>query len=599
MALYSVTMRRRRRKGKKVPQNIFREAFRCGWMAQAEAADRAEAEGAEAESDREDEEEASASDSQKQDGGVLEAPELPEESPALPITEETTLPEQAAEPATSAAVVPASAPANSAAVVSAAVPATPVPAIPTVASALVAIAASPTYSPETMDWEVTLPQLGGGATTTESSDSEHRPRSSSAPAPRKRVTWDGESMFVPNKVFPTSERALFEECSIDSPFPEGFQAFNQHRISQEAFGDSIASSVASPLSRFNPSIATPTRQPPATPRSTSPLHGLAEDFEEFDITSPGSVKKLQRFQVKEAEQARLAAEKKRREEQARKAIEAKKLEEQRETERIEREREEAAREAEREAGRAAAAAIAAQRIINDVDSEWDRKINAAVAIKDYTRSVTPALTRKDIGSLIPTLAIDRYGWLNDEVVNTYLSSITDKVHEQTQYTKKSDRIPPVQVLSSHLYSTYQKKGYKGVERWALRAKIAGNRLLSCDTILIPINTGVHWTLLSISGTARTVSYYDSLGGTGAHYTSWALQWLADNLGTSFQRDEWSIQAIVPQHQENSNDCGVFVCLNGHALLAGRDPAQAYQAGEVKDAGRRAVAAVLLGRAPVV
>jgi sentrin-specific protease 1 len=61
-------------------------------------------------------------------------------------------------------------------------------------------------------------------------------------------------------------------------------------------------------------------------------------------------------------------------------------------------------------------------------------------------------------------------------------------------------------------------------------------------------------------------YYDSMGGTGYHYTRALLRWLRDEheakKGVNFDDTGWEVvpsEEGTPQ-QTNGIDCGVFTCM---------------------------------------
>ena len=233
------------------------------------------------------------------------------------------------------------------------------------------------------------------------------------------------------------------------------------------------------------------------------------------------------------------------------------------------------------------------RIIHKLSDNWKSKVDETMAVKNPARKVAGELSRKDFGTLLPQTRLEGIGWLNDEIVNEFLDLAVKKKLDETGWTKTSGTAPKVHAFNTHLYSTFKSKGYNGVRRWAMRAKLGGKRLLDTEEILIPINDCAHWTLLVISGKDRTIRYYDSLGGEPKKYTDFALQYLAKELGNDFKESEWKVEKSWSQQQNNSNDCGVFVCMNGLALITGKAPSRAFQTKDMPLA-REMVAGILLG-----
>jgi len=233
---------------------------------------------------------------------------------------------------------------------------------------------------------------------------------------------------------------------------------------------------------------------------------------------------------------------------------------------------------------------AAHRIVTPLSADWTTKLDTAMATRDPFKSLVGNLTRKDFGTLLPQNRADGVGWLNDEIVNGYLAAIVSKAQADYGYTKGST--PRVHAFNTALYTTYQAKGYDGVKRWAQRAKLDGIRLFSVDCLLIPINDGLHWTLLAISGKERTIRYFDSLYEKPEKYTGFARAFVAGVLAKEYKEEDWLVVDASSSQQANGLDCGVFVCMNALALVLGRDPVRAFGAGEVA-AARRMVGAVLL------
>jgi len=237
-------------------------------------------------------------------------------------------------------------------------------------------------------------------------------------------------------------------------------------------------------------------------------------------------------------------------------------------------------------------------IVTNLTPDWDAKVSKAMSMKTLTSTITPAgLTRKDFGTVLPQNATDgdRFtaGWLNDEIVNGYLDAISKASLEKTGYVKTADAVPPCHAFSPHMYTTWKNKGgFSAVQKWWRRPKLDGLRLLKVDTVLIPINTGVHWVLIVISGTRKTIEFYDSLSGSPKQYTQFALDLVAGNLGKAFKKAEWTIVNAQSVQQNNSKDCGVFVCMNSLALVKGRVAGRAFSA-EDMPAARRMVAGTLL------
>jgi len=118
------------------------------------------------------------------------------------------------------------------------------------------------------------------------------------------------------------------------------------------------------------------------------------------------------------------------------------------------------------------------------------------------------------------------------------------------------------------------------------------KLFGVDCLLIPINDALHWTLLVVSGTRKTISYYDSLYSNPGKYTAFGRAFVKGVLSQEYREEEWEVVNASSSQQANGLDCGVFVCVNALAVALGRDPVGCFGAGEVAEA-RRMVGGTLL------
>ena len=245
----------------------------------------------------------------------------------------------------------------------------------------------------------------------------------------------------------------------------------------------------------------------------------------------------------------------------------------------------------------APATAKSKRIVGRLAPDWEEAIEQALKITDSSSFVDPRdrITRRDLGMLLPPLNSGVVeGWLNDEVVNEYLTLVMEEQHRQQGYIKKRGMVPRVYVFNSQFQSSYKQRGNQGVSRWAIRGEIDGDKLMQVDEILIPICKHSHWTLLAISGTQKTIRYYNSFGSIDHTDIDMAKNWLEGQLGSAYTEEKWVLSDGGSNQQQNAKDCGVFTALNAHALMIGETPREVLPA---KDAarGRKWMAATLLGR----
>ncbi|KAK3721361.1 hypothetical protein LTR37_003237 [Vermiconidia calcicola] len=236
---------------------------------------------------------------------------------------------------------------------------------------------------------------------------------------------------------------------------------------------------------------------------------------------------------------------------------------------------------------------ARQAIIRPLPADWDKKINEAMDFKNLQHTICTSvegteLSRHDFETLIP-----KGHWLNDEIVNAWMATIVQSKLEKTGYKRGNGRVPAFAAYTSMWYSNVKAKGVKSIETWSRRKQIKGEALLKCEKIFFPINTGNHWMLLIISPQAREIEVLDSLnqGSVRQHYGDIAKAWLQMELGDKFVEAEWTLLKSKSAWQQNSDDCGAFVCFN--ALAAAKGMAfEEVGKGKMAD-GRRIMGAVLI------
>ncbi|KAK6430368.1 hypothetical protein LTR95_013478 [Oleoguttula sp. CCFEE 5521] len=154
-------------------------------------------------------------------------------------------------------------------------------------------------------------------------------------------------------------------------------------------------------------------------------------------------------------------------------------------------------------------------------------------------------------------------WLDDEAVNAWFRCIVD---EKTKgWTRGANKAAPYATFNTAWYKTVVDRGVQGIKTWGRRQGIDGRKLLDCESLYLPINTGAHWTLLIINGKARTYEYLDSLSGNSDRAFKITKDFLAMHLGSEYKAQEWTASyRSRSRRQANMSDCGVFTCFNGLA-----------------------------------
>ncbi|XP_028654261.1 sentrin-specific protease 3-like isoform X2 [Erpetoichthys calabaricus] len=155
---------------------------------------------------------------------------------------------------------------------------------------------------------------------------------------------------------------------------------------------------------------------------------------------------------------------------------------------------------------------------------------------NYKRHV---LTMDDLSTL--------YGqnWLNDQVMNMYGDLVMDAVPEKVHF------------FNSFFYDKLRTKGYDGVKRWTKNVDIFKKELL-----LIPIHLEVHWSLVSVDVTKRSITYFDSqrtLNRRCPKHIAKYLQAEAVKKDKIEFFDGWKgYFKMNVARQNNDSDCGAFV-----------------------------------------
>lgn len=240
------------------------------------------------------------------------------------------------------------------------------------------------------------------------------------------------------------------------------------------------------------------------------------------------------------------------------------------------------------------------KLIQPLDAKWEQIVQDAMATPSMqdvlvTASNGAKLTRRDLGTLKVVQGRDPpRGWLNDEIISACLQQVVDYGLQASNH--KVSETPKYHAFNTFFYTNIREKGAESVRRWATRAKIGKENLLKVERLFIPVHSGAHWSLLVVSPIARTIEYFDSLGGLAHPYILHAKAWLSAELGKLYKEDEWTVPTgslgAGPQ-QSNSSDCGVFACTNARMVVLGVNP-MAYAGSDMELQRTRMVAELLNG-----
>lgn len=197
----------------------------------------------------------------------------------------------------------------------------------------------------------------------------------------------------------------------------------------------------------------------------------------------------------------------------------------------------------------------------DLQEEHNHQIDNALINSPQEEVLVNAfnisICRKDIQTL------KGLNWLNDEVINFYMSLICERSKDETR------NLPKVHAFTTFFYPKLIKDGYTMLRRWTRKIDI-----FSFDLILVPLHLGLHWTLAVIDFNCREVRYYDSMNGNNGECLKALRNYLneehKDKKGSPYDLSDWNFlhNKNLPQ-QMNGSDCGMFACKYSEYLSRGK------------------------------
>jgi Ulp1 protease family, C-terminal catalytic domain len=309
---------------------------------------------------------------------------------------------------------------------------------------------------------------------------------------------------------------------------------------------------------------------------------VLDQMREFEI-SPGatwiSVQKYsKRFEARERKKQEHL--KKLREEQERK-----------ERERLEAEA--AAKEKEIAKARLLERPTPSEAVIKPLSSEWEDRVDELMRsgpnVPLARTSTGVELKLNSFRTLLPKSG--ELGWLDDEIINAYMQAVVDYGNGGSGARRLEP--PRYHAFNSFFYKKLNESGPATLARWSKRAKIEGDKLLQVELIFIPVHLGNHWTLLVVSGTKKSIEYFDSLNGSPTRPLKNAKLWLQNELKDKWVEDEWRIPGTLGPCQRNGYDCGVFTVTTAKMLMLGINPL-AYSQSDIYIQRRRMAAELHYG-----
>ena len=142
-------------------------------------------------------------------------------------------------------------------------------------------------------------------------------------------------------------------------------------------------------------------------------------------------------------------------------------------------------------------------------------------------------------------------YLNDKIIDRYLKLICER-------NEADSSLPGIYTCITHLYTQTVMKGLRHTERWVkedLRMK---------DLIFFPIHNDkmVHWSLIVVETSTKTVNYFDSL--ERERIFSMAPKTIKQFMEKHYKDRGETVTFRIKRRkdaplQENGYDCGVFLC----------------------------------------
>ncbi|KAI0445653.1 hypothetical protein F4803DRAFT_547946 [Xylaria telfairii] len=209
-------------------------------------------------------------------------------------------------------------------------------------------------------------------------------------------------------------------------------------------------------------------------------------------------------------------------------------------------------------------------LITEPSSEWANRALDAPRSGSFIPSAVHAdaveLKPRDFAKLVPPTA-----WLNDDCVQSTLCCLAAYINNKAGVKSKVDA-PKCVAVSSLYWKAFcgdHKKLYP--RPFGRKWNMTPSNFFDIDTVLIPVNSNAHWTLIAIRPALKTVSYLDSFHHRNEAQLRHAYQWLQLFLGDKFVPDDWDTTEFPAPRQTNAWDCGMFVITNAMCLALGISP----------------------------
>ncbi|KUJ23115.1 cysteine proteinase [Mollisia scopiformis] len=236
-------------------------------------------------------------------------------------------------------------------------------------------------------------------------------------------------------------------------------------------------------------------------------------------------------------------------------------------------------------------------LVEPLVTKWDTIVSNA-QYGHHDKTITTSLEGTELRSKDFNTLLGQRSWLNDEIINTYIEWIVVAANEAASAEAKAfgetpSPVPKFIAHNSFFYVNLRNKGPSSTDRLMKRKKAPGASLMEVDTVFVPICQGAHWTIGVVRPVAKTIEYFDSMGGSPAEFIRQMRGWLKHQLGSKYREEEWTTPNTKCAVQTNGYDCGVFVCTNAFCVASGIDTSCYKQ--EDMTPQRRCIAAILINR----
>ena len=255
-------------------------------------------------------------------------------------------------------------------------------------------------------------------------------------------------------------------------------------------------------------------------------------------------------------------------------------------------------------------------LVQPLDSKWEDAVNNAHYKSSHNTIITTSVFGTELRLKDFKTLLDRHAWLNDEIINAYIEWVVDGANKAAaaesealaslakkisckvaskapSQTATKVPVPKFIAHNSFFYENLIKKGPSATQGLMKRKKAPGTALMEVDSVFVPICKGSHWTVGVVRPVAKTIEYFDSMGGSPRAFVNLMRNWLRFQLGDLYVEEEWKEPRTACARQNNGYDCGVFVCTNAFCVAMGLDTS-CYEEHDMT-LQRRNIAAILINR----